>query len=196
MKIIIYLISSLLFLLFAFLVFRVLLRRDYQNKGRTTWFTIILETLVFALHANFSYLFIPAVWPAWPTLSENSFQQTMGLILIVFGIILTLAAMASLGYKRLFGQGSDAIAQSGFYRFTRNPQIIFYGLVVIGIAVLWPSWYAVFWIILYGLIAHMMIITEEEYLLTMHGENYQVYCKKVPRYIKFNFKAVDKDTNN
>ncbi len=187
MKIVIYIIFAILLLGFSFFVFRVLVRKDYQNKGRTTWITIILETLIFALHANFSYLFIPAVWPNLPSLPSDILQLSIGFLLICIGIIATLIAMLSLGFKRLFGQESDSIKQSFFYGFTRNPQLVAYGFAVIGFAVLWPSWYSFFWILLYGLIAHMMIITEEEYLRKMHGDAYEQYCKQIPRYIKINF---------
>jgi protein-S-isoprenylcysteine O-methyltransferase Ste14 len=187
MKFFIYIIFAILLLGLSFFVFRVLVRKDYQNKGRTTWITIILETLIFALHANFSYLFIPAVWPHFPALPSNNLQLSIGSSLICIGIITTLIAMISLGFKRLFGQESDSIKQSGFYRFTRNPQLLTYGIAVIGFALLWPSWYSFSWIFLYGLIAHMMIITEEEYLHKMHGDAYEQYCKRVPRYIKIKF---------
>lgn len=101
MKIVIYIIFAILLLGFSFFVFRVLVRKDYQNKGRTTWITIILETLIFALHANFSYLFIPAVWPNLPSLPSDILQLSIGFLLICIRIITTLIAMISLGFKRL-----------------------------------------------------------------------------------------------
>ena len=187
MRIAIYIAASILLLAFSFLVFRVIVRRDYSKKGRTTLFSTILETLVFALHANFSYLFIPATWPNLPYFPSDLLHQLIGLFLIGFGILITLAAMISLGYKRLFGQGSDEIKSSGFYRYSRNPQLVAYGAAIIGLALLWPSWYSFVWIILYGIITHMMINTEEEFLHRVHGANYDKYCKKVSRYITLNF---------
>jgi protein-S-isoprenylcysteine O-methyltransferase Ste14 len=187
MRIAIYSAASLLLMAFSFLVFRVIVRRDYSKKGRTTLFSIILETLVFALHANFSYFFIPATWPNLLYFPNDLLHQVIGLFLIGFGILITLAAMISLGYKMLFGQGSDEIKCSGFYRYSRNPQLVAYGAAIIGLALLWPSWYSLIWIILYGIIAHMMIITEEEFLHRVHGADYDKYCKQVSRYITLNF---------
>jgi protein-S-isoprenylcysteine O-methyltransferase Ste14 len=50
---------------------------------------------------------------------------------------------------------------------------------------LWPSWYAVEWAILYFVLIHMMILTEEEHLLNTHGEQYREYCQEVPRNLWF-----------
>jgi protein-S-isoprenylcysteine O-methyltransferase Ste14 len=54
---------------------------------------------------------------------------------------------------------------------------------VIGIALLWPSWYALGWVALGAVIAHMMVLTEEEHLRRTLGESYLAYCQNVPRYV-------------
>jgi protein-S-isoprenylcysteine O-methyltransferase Ste14 len=55
-------------------------------------------------------------------------------------------------------------------------------LIVIGYALLWPTWHSLGWVLLYALIAHVMVITEEEHLRGVHGEAYLRYCQRVPRY--------------
>jgi protein-S-isoprenylcysteine O-methyltransferase Ste14 len=74
------------------------------------------------------------------------------------------------------------LAQSGIYRKSRNPQALACGLYVLGFTVLWPLWYALGWAILYAILIHIMIITEEEHLLRAHGEGYVKYGRDVPRY--------------
>jgi protein-S-isoprenylcysteine O-methyltransferase Ste14 len=37
--------------------------------------------------------------------------------------------------------------------------------------------------VLYGVISHWMVITEEEHLQASLGEEYVRYCQKVPRYL-------------
>ena len=59
------------------------------------------------------------------------------------------------------------------------------GLGIIGLALLWPSWYALGWVVLFGLITHTMVLAEEEHLRRMHKEEYDRYCENVPRYIGF-----------
>jgi protein-S-isoprenylcysteine O-methyltransferase Ste14 len=80
--------------------------------------------------------------------------------------------IASLGLQRFLGLGSRRLRQSGIYRVGRNPQIVGFFLAVVGFAVMWPSWYALGWVILFGAVFHMMVLTEEEYLLHMHAEEY------------------------
>jgi protein-S-isoprenylcysteine O-methyltransferase Ste14 len=36
---------------------------------------------------------------------------------------------------------------------------------------------------MYVLISHWMVITEEEHLLQVFGEEYESYCSEVPRYL-------------
>jgi protein-S-isoprenylcysteine O-methyltransferase Ste14 len=47
----------------------------------------------------------------------------------------------------------------------------------------WPSWYAAGWVLMYAVISHWMVITEEEHLQAIFGEEYAAYQKAVPRYI-------------
>jgi protein-S-isoprenylcysteine O-methyltransferase Ste14 len=54
-----------------------------------------------------------------------------------------------------------------------------------GFVVLWPSGYALGWFFLFAILMHMMILTEEEHLQRIHGEEYVQYCKQVPRYLGF-----------
>jgi len=72
---------------------------------------------------------------------------------------------------------------TGFYKLTRNPQIVLSFPMVLGIALRWPSWYALGWMLLFVAMIHMMVITEEEHLRDVFGEEYVRYCKKVPRYL-------------
>ena len=71
----VYLISALGLLAFAFFVFRVLMRRDYQQQGSMKRFTAFLGTLVW-----FLYVFFPCTYnPSWPAVWMSS-RPIMGTI--------------------------------------------------------------------------------------------------------------------
>jgi protein-S-isoprenylcysteine O-methyltransferase Ste14 len=173
----------LVFLLFSFGVFHVVVKRDYLEKGRLTLVSILLEFLVFAFHANLPYLYIPASWPWLPPLEQHPIMNTAGIFLMLNGMIGVVTAMSNLGLRATIGQPKERFHCEGLYRWSRNPQIITYGLVVLGFALLWPSFFSVLWVMLYGIVSHIMVCTEEEYLEKTYGFEYENYCEKVPRYL-------------
>ncbi len=118
-----------------------------------------------------------------PPFPENKILGWIALGTMSLGAVLSLGFMGYLGIKTSIGQGSSAVQQSGPYRWSRNPQIVTYSLVILGFVLLHPSLESTGWAILYGILAHMMVITEEEFLRDSFGIDYQTYCERVPRYI-------------
>jgi protein-S-isoprenylcysteine O-methyltransferase Ste14 len=161
----------------------VIVRRDYQKKGQLSSFATFLEFLIFAAHANLAYTFLPAPYPEIPPLPESCAQTVLGTALLLIGLFFTLWAMSGLGFKKAFGQDTKTLNRFGFYQYTRNPQIVAYGIALLGIAILWASPYSLGWVLIYAIIAHMMVTTEEEHLSSIYKEAYVDYSKDVPRYI-------------
>ncbi len=182
MKISTYLFLSSIVVLLGYITFGIFVRKDYEREGKLSSFSSFLEFLIFAGHANLAYVFLPVKWPAFPTFPENIFQAIFGLLLLLLGLVFTLWAMSGLGFQKAFGQDQVGLNRQGFYQYTRNPQIVAYTLVIIGLATMWFSIYAVGWVFVYFLIAHMMVRTEEEHLLRLFPNEYERYCRVVPRY--------------
>jgi protein-S-isoprenylcysteine O-methyltransferase Ste14 len=180
----IYLISAVLLLVAAFVIFRILVRRDYQLKGHLSPFTAFLELLIWILYICFPYIYNPADWvlvwfahtPASPIL------KIIGSILVTGGMGIALVAMGVLGLHRTMGQQGKKLEQTWPYRVSRNPQLVGIGLVVMGIIIIWPSCYALGWGVLYFIIGHMMVLTEEEHLHWAYDQEYGRYCEQTPRY--------------
>jgi len=185
MRIVVYLVSASLLVIAVLVVFRVFVRRDYRQKGRLTLLASALELLIWGLYMSFPYIYNPPEWvrfwsshvPVGPTL------RVIGLACIAVGVALAFGTMAWFGMRRALGWQVNALIQTGPYRLTRNPQIVGVFLLVVGAVVLWPSWYAVGWIALCAVVAHTKVLTEEEHLRTAFGEEYQQYCRRVPRYL-------------
>ena len=169
----------------AYAVFRVIVRREYRSRGKLNWITSSLQLLAFAGLMSFPYLFNPPEWAWFYLLVGPTSQQLqiLGLVIILLGFVVAFGTMAWFGMRRAFGLETQGLITTGPYRLTRNPQVLGGYLLVIGVSVQWPSWYALTWVALYGLICHWMILTEEEHLRKVLGEAYQAYCEKVPRYL-------------
>ncbi|HVP20428.1 MAG TPA: isoprenylcysteine carboxylmethyltransferase family protein [Anaerolineaceae bacterium] len=174
-----------LLLAYAYVVFRVIVRREYSSHGHLTVWSSTLQLLAFAGLMAFPYLFNPPKW-ALPWLlagSTSPQQQLLGLVIILLGLLVGFGTMGWFGIRQAFGIEVKGLISTGPYRLTRNPQFLGFSAMVIGVAVQWPSWFAIVWIGLYGVMSHWMIITEEEHLRASFGEEYVRYCQKVPRYL-------------
>jgi protein-S-isoprenylcysteine O-methyltransferase Ste14 len=176
----IYLSSAFLLFLGATFVFRVQVRQDYLQRGKLRPISVIMEILIFFLLGGFPYVY---GIQGWPEVKVGLTQEILGWVLLGAGLLVIIIGMMQLGLRRIFGQGSQNLKQSGLYSYSRNPQILGCWLYVIGFSVQWPSWYTLGWACLFGIVTHMMVLTEEEYLYQVFGQEYHHYIGNVPRYL-------------
>ena len=175
-----YIIIYFLFLVFGWFVLRVLVRRDYMMRERLSIPVSILQTLLFFIYGGFPYLYISH---DWPKVYVSSTLHFIGMVFIIVGLSSLAYGMLKLGLLPSIGSTSDELERIGIYDISRNPQALACSFYVVGFSMLWPSWYAISWVLLYVVLIHIMIITEEEHLLHLYGASYEEYCYEVPRYI-------------
>jgi protein-S-isoprenylcysteine O-methyltransferase Ste14 len=102
---------------------------------------------------------------------------------IVIGLVGLALTITRFGWPRALGHRVDTLKQTGLYARSRNPQVVVCGLAVVGYAMLWPSWHTIGWAVLYAVPAHLMVLTEEEHLGRVFGEEYAGYRDTVRRYL-------------
>jgi protein-S-isoprenylcysteine O-methyltransferase Ste14 len=181
----VYLALALLLLVFSFAVFRLVVRRDYRKLGRLGSLASLLQLLVFGAYFAFPYLFNPPEWPWFWMLSGSSALawQIAGLALICIGFLVAFGTMAWFGIRRALGVHLVGLMTRGPYKISRNPQILGGYLLVLGTALQRPSVYSVGWALMFAVIGRWMVVVEEEHLARMYGQQYQAYCRDVPRYL-------------
>lgn len=175
-----FLIAALALVIFGIVVFRIPVRRDYLRRGKLTILSSVLETSVFCLFGIVGWQSMPWHYPH-PSVPQP--LVILAWVVMIVGLLGLVVAMARLGMPRSLGHGKSELLEAGFYRFTRNPQVVFCAGFVIGNAVLCWTWYALGHVILYSVLTHTMVVTEEEHLLRKFGDQYKDYCRRVPRYI-------------
>lgn len=183
----VYIVSATLLLGGAFVIFRRVVRQSYEQYLCLTPLPFLLQLLIWGLFFAFPCIYNPINW-AWSQSSSSRaipILESIGWACVGVGLAVVLVAMAWLGLPRSFGQKGGRIEMSGPYRLTRNPQLMGGALLIIGYVLLWPTWYALGWLVLYPVIMHMMVLTEEEHLRCYHGEEFKQYCQRVPRYLGF-----------
>jgi protein-S-isoprenylcysteine O-methyltransferase Ste14 len=179
------LISASILLLAAYIIFRIIVRRDYHQQGRLSPLSTILESLIWLPFFLFPYLYNSGSWPAfWQFEATKSRLITIsGIFLMILRVFLGLSAIAWFGFRCAFGQQVDRLVQDGPYRLSCNLQVVGFTPLVLGIALRWPSRYAAGWVLLYTAMIHMMVITEEEHLRRIYAAGYIQYCRRVPIYV-------------
>jgi protein-S-isoprenylcysteine O-methyltransferase Ste14 len=172
--------SATLVLTCAVLVFRGVVRRQYQRHGRLRWWATLTQPLVFSLWAAFGYLQLPATWP---DSDANRVLGAIGWVLFAGGVTVTLLAGIRLGAGPSFGVEQPSLRTSGLYRVVRNPQASAFGVALMGHTLIWPTWKLAGALLLYFPIVHLMVLAEEEHLARALGDTYREYQKAVPRYL-------------
>ena len=174
-----YVFSVILLLSAAYVIFRRAVRRGYEQHLCLTPFPSFLQLLIWGLFFAFPCIYNPINW-AWSQSGSSKtipFLGCIGWICVGVGLVVVLGAMAWLGFPHSLGRKGGKIEVSGPYRLTRNLQLLGDGLLVIGYVLLWPSWFALGWLVLYMAMMHMMVLTEEEHLHRIHGEEFAQYCQ-------------------
>jgi len=119
-------------------------------------------------------------------LSEYKLINILGLIFVSTGFILGILALIAMknswrvGIK--YDQKTDLVT-TGIYKISRNPYFLSYNILILGYIFIFPSFVLITFYLTLVIIFHNMILEEEKYLLSVHGENYIDYKKKVNRYL-------------
>ena len=108
----------------------------------------------------------------------------IGLVLLVLGMAVNLAAMVS------FARFRGDLNTTGIYRFSRNPMYVGGFLLILGLNTLafTNSWlfFAFVCVSLFWIAAiHWNVRREETFLSQMHGSAFEQFMQQVPRYIGF-----------
>ena len=120
------------------------------------------------------------------TYIENEALKMAGILLMVFGCLIALAAQFQMGNSWRIGINEEEktiLVTSGLFRYSRNP--IYLGLLIsfFGFFLIIPNALSLCCLVLSYPSIEIKIRLEEQYLLTTHGENYLSYMKKVNRWL-------------
>lgn len=119
-------------------------------------------------------------------LINSSLAIMIGLVLLTLNLMVSGASLINLKDSWRVGviktQKTELIS-TGIYRLTRNPYFLSYFLMFASYTVILQNLMLLLLSVLGVLFVHKMIIKEEEYLYSVHGDSYLTYKKKVARYV-------------
>ena len=178
---------GLLFVLAALIGRR--LRREYRNCLGASVQTVALVWAFSGVH--FTLVVLAAVWSTWhfsvPT------PQGLGAGIVVAGVGATLGLCAGFAFRWSFKHlnflDDTRLVTGGIYRWSRNPQLVGWTLVLVGLGLVRGSAMVLVLAIVVWLSYRLHLPTEEEHLRRVFGEAYEAYRQRTPRYFGFPRKA-------
>ena len=112
----------------------------------------------------------------------------IGLILVTIGFIMGIIGLVTIKNSWRIGikyEQRTELITTGIYSFSRNPCFLSYYIMFLGYIFVFPS---IILIALYlSLLStiHSMILDEEKYLQSVHGQSYLMYRIRTHRYMTF-----------
>jgi protein-S-isoprenylcysteine O-methyltransferase Ste14 len=76
-----------------------------------------------------------------------------------------------------------ALITTGVFAISRNPIYTAFGLVLLGIFLIYANWILLLYLIAGFWLFNRQVLREEDSLKKIYGDEYIEYCKKVRRYL-------------
>jgi protein-S-isoprenylcysteine O-methyltransferase Ste14 len=156
------------------------LRREYYQRGKLSWLGSLLHVSMFIVNGMFVGMLIWGV-DEIPPIGDLAW---LGIPLMIVGLGIVIYAMDLFRqFSRWLGNATPGLTTGGLYNFSRNPQFVGYGLLILGVVIAWGR--PLGWL---GLLAYLVMVywvthVEEEHLIRAYGQSYRDYCSRVPRFI-------------
>ena len=160
-------------------------KKSIRGKSVKLTLSILLSSLIFLL----LLLRLAPVETSWIIeldIFATSVFRYIAYGLVVTGFILGLLSLIVMKNSWRVGIKYDQkteLVTTGIFKFSRNPYFLSYDILFLGYVVLFPSVILIILFVTLAIIFHKMILDEEKYLQTVHGDKYQVYKSRVNRYI-------------
>lgn len=156
----------------------ILTSRRYWPPGERDWRFYATWTLSNAL--NLTILAVAAL--DWGSLGWPLGIRLAGAGLFVVGFAVAIKGGRDLGVDRTLGLAGEVQAE-GLYRYSRHPQYVGYLVATAGAALLFASAWALPLLGIYAVWWLALPLAEEPWLVERHGEVYERYRERVPRFV-------------
>lgn len=160
-------------------------RQSIKGKSGKLTISILLSALIYLL-LLLRLTVLPYNWVLEANLSRYPIISFVGYAFVLAGFVLGLLALIAMRNSWRVGirydQKTDLVI-SGIYRFSRNPYFLSYNVLIFGYLLIFPSPILAILLISLAITFHRMILEEEAYLESVHGDEYLKYKKRVNRYL-------------
>jgi protein-S-isoprenylcysteine O-methyltransferase Ste14 len=154
---------------------------EYRSRLRPSIQTVAAVWAFYAVH--FSLVVLAAVESSWHFSLPTPVAVGGGTVLAaVGGAICLSAAYAFRSVRRMSGLDSTRLVTEGIYRWSRNPGLVGWTLVLVGLALVRGSAMVLLLALIFWLTYRLQLPLEEELLRHLFGEAYETYRYRTHRY--------------
>jgi protein-S-isoprenylcysteine O-methyltransferase Ste14 len=110
----------------------------------------------------------------------------VGVSVCATGLILLLWSISSFGRSFRIGIDTtkpDELVTTGAFAISRNPIYVGFAFILIGQVLIFPNWMLLAYLVLAIWLFNRQVLREEAYLRSHYGSSYEVYSRKVRRYL-------------
>lgn len=122
--------------------------------------------------------FMPIIYSFFLPIHFSSIWFFIGLLIYLLGVIIGILA-----WFDFYTTAVDKLVTKGIYRFSRNPMYLCIVLIYTGTGISCVSWLFLVLTIIFAILSHVLVITEEKYCLKRYGKDYRKYLNRIPRWI-------------
>ena len=156
------------------------LAREGRSRRDASIQTVVLVWALTGVH--FGLVVVAAAWSTWH-FSVLAPLAIGGVVLVAVGAAMSLAAAyAFRSLKRLNFLNHTRLVTEGIYRWSRNPQLVGWTLVLVGLGLVRGSAMVLFLAGLVWVGYRLHLPTEEEHLRRVFGDAYEAYLRRTHRY--------------
>jgi len=121
---------------------------------------------------------------AWPLPSSARVATVTAVLSLALGICVGVLGLVQFGsYARASGQDDSLLITRGIYRWSRNPQVLGWFMILLGVSIAGRSGLALLLTGVFGLVLHAYTVRlEEPYLERVYGEQFRRYKAATRRY--------------
>lgn len=150
-----------------------LLRKDALQE--LAYFPPVQNREKLALKAYFITNTFLVFSPLLARIQEHSLNAAFGWGFFALGMVFLVLSLNQYSHN-------PGLKTKGIYHFSRNPMILGYFLIYIGVPLVIGSWFHLLITILYQIAVHGLILSEERWCCATFGKPYTQYMQSVRRY--------------
>ena len=121
---------------------------------------------------------IPIVYSFFLPIELSTVWFYAGLLIYLLGVVIGTIAVYD-----FFTTALDKLVTKGVYRISRNPMYLGMFLIYIGTGIACVSLLFLLLTMMFVILSHILVITEERFCLKTYGKDYRNYLNRTPRWI-------------